>query len=696
MRQPLVLPGRSLRAAEALGALLLLVLLLAPGRSLAKPRLVLTPPRLELSSTASAPVIVTLSNQGDTPLRLHGVALSPDSAGFSIVVDAADPAAQLPPPLQPGETLAPQAQRRLALRYQPTPGRHQAYGALLIYSDDPRGQDDPRSEIRDHVHSLPLSAGESTAALWLWLAPLLAGLGATLLRACSPTDSLRLRARLTALLLLSGVLPVGVLTHLALTFVRGFGVAQGNYGYQHLLQRVLSTSPALSYHAGVDGLSLLLAVAIATWGMFSTASPLRSLLQSPWPATCAPPLPSTATLAQHTLRLSAALALIGALDVVPLGLALAVGLVAIGAGLPGRQRRLFAWVVTPSLLVLFLGLAWLVVHSQPTLLSTGRFVEHSTDLVKLSYHNYFADRPLWSGSGTGIAAQPLAPILYWLLSLAALMPATVLAAFVVRAPLAAAHQALMALPLAAVMGFYLLVRVVAGVLPQVHSLHAPGLVALTLAAAVIAALPSLLRRSFPPPQRVPVLPLLLPLVAAMLGLASATATGILAALLLLIALCAAAPWLGLCLSALPPRPPCTPQHCPPPDQLRASESPQAPALRAALLLWTAPPGTLTFFAHALVALAAFAALRGLCLLYGTLWLLSQLDGLLSLRARPRACPSQPATRSLGAGWLLVLVSALAGFCARPLLELGHTWSLDFISHTGHASGPPGPGFLARK
>jgi len=693
-RQPLILLSKSSRAAGALRALLRL-LLLAPGHSLAEPRLVLTPPQLQLSITSSAPVPVTLHNQGDTPLVLHAVALSPDSSGFSIVADAADPAAQVPARLQPGETLAPQAQRRVFVRYQPTPGRQQAYGALLIYSDDPRGQDDPRSEIRDHVHSLPLSAGESTAALWLWLAPLLAGLGATLLRACSPTDSLRLRARLTALLLLSGVLPVGLLTYLALTLVRGFGVAQGNYGYQHLLQRVLSTSPALSYHAGVDGLSLLLAVAIATWGMFSTASPLRSLLQSAWPATCAP-LPSAATIARHTLRLSAALALITTLDVVPLGLALLAVQVGIGAGLPDRQRRIFAWVVTPSLLVLFLGLGWLVTHSQPTLLSNGRFVEHTTDVVKLSYHNYFADRPLWSGSGTGIAAHPFAPILYWVLSLTALMPATVLAAFVVRAPLAVAHQALMALALAAVVGFHLLVRVVAGMLPQSHSLHVPGLAALALATAVIAALPSLLRRSFPPPQRVPGLPLLLPLVGAMLGLASATATGILAALLLLIALSAAAPWLSLCLSALPPRPPCTPQHCPPPDQLRASESPQAPALRAALLLWTAPPGTLTFLAHALVALAAFAALRGLSLLYMTLWLLSQLDGLLSLWARPHHCPSQPGTRSLSAGWLLVLASALAGFCARPLLELGHTWSLDFISHTGHASGPPGPGFLARK
>jgi formate hydrogenlyase subunit 3/multisubunit Na+/H+ antiporter MnhD subunit len=197
----------------------------------------------------------------------------------------------------------------------------------------------------------------------------------------------------------------------------------------------------------------------------------------------------------------------------------------------------------------------------------------------------------------------------------------------------------------------------------------------------------------------PALPLVLPLSGALLGVASATATGLLAALLLLLTLALTCTWLGLCLSSVPPRRPCTPQHVPDRSDCARSEPPQAPALRVALLLFSAPPGTVGFVAQAWVVLAAFASLRGLCLLYVALWLLSQLQSLLSLRCPPYPpCLGTASPRSplLSAGIALVLASALACFCARPLLELGHTWSLDFLSHTRHESGPPDPGLLARR
>ena len=634
---------------------------------------------------------ITLFNRGDAALALHGLALSPDSAGFSVAESSLKSAL--------AEPLPPHAQRSIRVQYQPTPGRQQAYGALLIYSNDPRDTDDPRTAERDFVRSVPLCAGESTLALWLWLAPLATGLLAALLWSLRQRRAASIRWATAGLLLLSGALPLFLLSYATHAFVRGFGVAQGNYGYQFLLQRVLAQSLPLTYHAGLDGLSLILAWSLELWAALRVASLLRSL----WLPSCITQpddrAPTARCLFAHTLLHSMALALLVSLDLVPLLFSLLVLHTAMGGLLPIRPRRIFTTVAVPSFFVFVVGLCFLAAHSQPTLLSSGGFVEHTTDLVKLSYQNYFADLPLLSAAGTGLWGRPIAPALYGLLALATLAPAIGLAVLCLRSPLSAASAPTCLLPVSSLVGFYLLVRVVAGLLPQAHSVLLPSLSAFSLFACAAAAFSSALRRTVRLEQRLPALPLLVPLSGALVGLASATATGTLAALLLLGSLCLSCTWLGQRLARLPRRTSCTPQHGTahaPKNAPDAAESPESEALRVALLLFYAPPGTATFVGHALLALSAFAALRGVSVLYVALWLVSQYFALLWLRDQPIADKPPPPARSLHAGRALILASAIACFCVLPLFELGHTWSLDFISHTRHASAPPGPGFLAHR
>ncbi len=634
---------------------------------------------------------IVLQNRGDSPLALYGLALSPDSAGFSIAESSIQSALAAP--------LPPHSQRSVRVQYQPTPWRQQAYGALLIYSNDPRDNDDPRTAERDFVRSVPLCAGESTLALWLWLAPLAAGLLAALLWSLRQRRAASIRWATAGLLLLSAALPLFLLGYATRAFVRGFGVAQGNYGYQFLLQRVLAPSLPLNYHAGLDGLSLILAWSLEVWAALRVASLLRSL----WLPSCitqpADRAPTARCLFAHTLLHSMALALLVSLDLVPLLLSLLLLLSAMGSLLPIRPRRIFAAAAVPSFFVLLAGLCFLAAHSQPTLLSNGGFVEHTTDLVKLSYQNYFADLPLLSAAGTGLGGRPIAPALYGLLAIATLAPTIALAVLCLRSPLLAASAPTCLLPVSSLVGFYLLVRVVAGLLPQAHSVLLPSLSAFSLFTCAAVAFSSALRRTVRLEQRLPALPLLVPLSGALIGLASATATGILAALLLLGSLCLSCTWLGQRLARLPRRSSCTPQHGAahaPKNAPDAAESPESDALRVALLLFHAPPGTATFVGHALIALAAFAALRGVSGLYVTLWLVSQYFALLWLRDQPIADKPPPPALSLHAGRALIVACAIACFCVLPLFELGHTWSLDFISHTRHASAPPGPGFLAHR
>lgn len=633
--------------------------------------------------------VVTVHNQGNTTRRLYGVALSPDSAGFSI----ADP---LTLPID-GERVDPQQTKHIRVQYQPTPGRRQAYGALLVYSDDPSGQDDPRTPARDFVHSLPLCAGESSLAVWLILLPLACGGLATIAQWRSRRRSRPLRAWVGIPLLLLGALPLLLLGWAAHGFVPEFGVTQGNYGYQFVWQRVLVPSLGLVFHAGLDGLSLVLALFIGLWALLRGILLAASQGQPPVPPlVVSQPASIQRGLAWLPLQCGAALALLVSLDVVPLLLSLAVLLWAVGAQLPLGQRRPFAVAAALGLAVWVAGLAWLVVHSQPTLLGTGAFVEYTTDLVKLSYQNYFADRPLLSAWAGGPLGAPAAPFLYVLLLFAALAPMLTLAVLSLRSSSSspAAHAALSALPPIAIAGVYVVIRVLAGILPQAHAVLAPSVAALALLVTAAATLPSIVRRAFPAEPRVPLLPLLLPLSGVWVGLASATSTGILAALLLLGGLCLSCTWLGHRLSRCPNRGLCRPECAP--DSATETEPSESPALRVALLLWLAPPGTLMFVAHALVMLAAFASLRGLSLLYLSLWLVSQLYGVLSLRCSPPAPRGTRPSSALLTSGVVLLASALACFCTRPLFELGHTWSLDFISHTGHASAPPGPGLLARK
>lgn len=656
---------------------------------------------------STAMIEVTLVNAGDSPLTIVGVSLSPDSAGFHIDSDG--------DVIVPGQTLAPQAQRTVRVGYQAAPGRRQAYGALLIYSDDPRGQDDPRSDARDRVLSIPLCVGESTTLLWLWLGPLACGLLLALLAWRWQRTTVTSRGVLTALATLAGVLPACVLIPLFLGFVRDFGVLQGNFGYQFLYQRVLSVSAPLSYHAGIDGLSLLLALVVALWSLVRSPGLALRLWQQPtWPDPTDPQRPQAVDLLWQTLTVSGSLGLIVCLDAVPLMAFFATSLLGLRGLLPISQRRLFSIGAAGSLLALGLALSFLVAHSGPTTLSSGHFVQHTTDLVKLSYQNYFADLT-WP---MGWSVFPVAPALYVGLSAGLLAPLVVLAYLALRAPLLLAAAAVTALPIAALVGFYLWLRVLAGALPQAHSILAPGLASLLLLSTAAAALLPRVARPFPCIARVPALPLLLPIAAAFLGVASATATGILAALLQLGALSVTAGWLGHRLSRLPARAACSPCAVPktaqdqPASSNRTSDrasdrasdwagqpSPEqaaAPVLRLALLGLFAPPGTLTFLLHGLVALSAFANLRSASVLFVALWLLSQAQAVAYLWTPTSHVDGPRRSLAVEVGRALILASAVACFCTRPIVELGHTWSQDFISHTRHVSGPPGPGLIAHK
>lgn len=242
--------GRSSRrAVVAVAQLIILIILSAAGQAEAAPRLELRPQRLTFAA-AGETRLIGLHNAGDAPLQLWALAFSADSAGFS--------AEQIiPRQLLPGEALT------VAVRYERAGARPQAFGALLVYSDDPGGFDDPRSAERDFVRSAALVAGETTATVWLWLPPLAA---AALLIAG--------RARRGGRVLVGAgtLLPLAAGLWLAGHFDPGFAVPQGNYGIQLGLHRALWSAAGLELWSGVDGLSLPLVL------LLTMAAGLRLLL----------------------------------------------------------------------------------------------------------------------------------------------------------------------------------------------------------------------------------------------------------------------------------------------------------------------------------------------------------------------------------------------------------------------------------
>lgn len=664
--------------------LLGLAVLLRLTCAIAAPRLILEPNPLVLPppTGTESRAELTLRNGGDAPLSLAGASLSPDASGYRIESAA---------PIVPGEILPPGSQRQLTLVFTPTPGRRGGYGAVLVYSSDPRGQLDPRGQTPHRVLAAGLRCQESPALLWLWLSPLLP-LAIALLwprRLLASRRSSRWRSyALTG----SALVPLAGLAGLFRYFVRGFGALHGDYGMQFVLQRVLSARLGLSYQAGLDGGSLLLGLALALWGALALG--LGELVSTAIPRERAEVArQQTAALAG---LLAAGLGTLVALDVHSLlgffGLALAATLWA----LPAQWRRPLLLPFGGGWVALASALLWLTQSSLPTTLSDGYFVAHAYDVVKLSYQNYFGDLrpPSWlpsvgTGSATGSGGS-WAGLAYLLLSLGSLLPVSALVIVTLRRPLRAAGAALRVLPALAILGFALLIRLPAGLLPQLHARYMPVWAMLAvcgLALAVIAQLQPAARRDCLD-RFGPLVPL--PIAGALLGLAGGTETGLQAALLLLLASALSIPWLGTCLhNASLARTPGVEPH----GSAREAAAGDA-ALREALVPILSPPGTLPALGVALCTLSSFAALRGLTLLYAGLCLGASAWALSGLLRLPRLGDASQASVRRYAGYVLLGASVVASFSAQPLFEVGHTWAQDFIAHTSHVSAPPGPGLFA--
>lgn len=432
--------GRSSRrAVVAVAQLIILIILSAAGQAEAAPRLELRPQRLTFAA-AGETRLIGLHNAGDAPLQLWALAFSADSAGFS--------AEQIiPRQLLPGEALT------VAVRYERAGARPQAFGALLVYSDDPGGFDDPRSAERDFVRSAALVAGETTATVWLWLPPLAA---AALLIAG--------RARRGGRVLVGAgtLLPLAAGLWLAGHFDPGFAVPQGNYGIQLGLHRALWSAAGLELWSGVDGLSLPLVL------LLTMAAGLRLLLPAAGGAGEAAP-------AWSLLLHGGALLGVCSLDAGWLLCGFELALLGAWGRLGGARwkggwlrRRTWGMAAQVGVGLLVLAVAALRQHSLPTALVDGTTVAHTTDLVKLGYANYFGDLAV-----KGVALDRL---LWGALVLGALLPVLLLPA--VRVPVG--ERLSLSLPLL-VLAVSVVLRLAFYALPQATVALGPWLLAAALA-----------------------------------------------------------------------------------------------------------------------------------------------------------------------------------------------------------------------
>ena len=444
---------------------IVMAILWSVSAALAAPRLGFSPSRLVFSAHGSPrgeSRVVMLRNLGDAPLQLKAVAFSADSAGFGTEQ-------LVPQVLAPGQSLP------VTVTYARSGARPQAFGALLVYSDDPGGFDDPRSQERDWVRGVALVAGESTVTLWLWLPPLVAaGLLLALRR--------RRKHWLAPALQWTGVLlPLLASLWLLWHFDRCFAVPDGNYGIQLGLHRALWPTRGVELWMGLDGLSLPLVLLLAA----------AAALQLLWPR----PEGERAADAPAALMLSAgALLVLCSLDagILLLGweLALLGAFARLGGwgGSPGRlrPRGLGRWFVGSQLGVLLLAGALGVVyaHSLPTALVDGTTVAHSTDLVKLGYYNYFGD--------VALGGVPLARPLWATLTLGALLPVLLLP----RVAVPLGERLWLSLPLL-VVGVYGTVRLAFYLLPQAGVALGPWVVGAALVWALAFTLRALLKKNLP-------------------------------------------------------------------------------------------------------------------------------------------------------------------------------------------------------
>lgn len=607
-----------------LGALALVASSAPLRRAEAGPRLSFEPPSLELPA-AGGESTVTLRNTGDAPLRLRAAFLSPDAAGFHAE--------------NPGErVLAPGAAATVGVRFTPGQRPRDATGALLVYSDDPRGLDDPRSEEPDPVLGMPLRAGGTGAGLGLFVPPLLGALLVLLLR--------RRGGRLVALGAASASL--GTTAWLLHRFEPVLTARDGGYGVQLLLHRALWGAGAELF-IGFDGLSLPLAALVALWGAAAAAGPAFSEERDGSPA-------------WGLLLLGGTLLVLAALDVKLLLFGWALGLTgaAGAAGACTRGRLLLAPIVAAclSLGLLAAGLGIAVGRSLPAVGVDGTFVAHTTDLIKLSYLNYFGDQRIFWGLRLDVA-------LWLLLSAGGLVPLALL-----LSPAAGRGRRLvLSVPLV-VLALYAGLRLAGGLFPQaavllmrwVGGAGLCGLLLLTLRALQARTLQAML-----PPL------LVAQLLATALGLAAGTQAGLLAALLGL--------WrYGLGALLLGTSGPGAPEG----GLLRGER-----ALRlGATLLVLGAPGLLGFPASVLLIYGTAPTQR-----LATVVLLAVLL-VATARAVPRIFYEEPGSRlrePVGAPKApfavraaLLVAAVLLGIWPQLLIGLSLGWVNDFLSHTvGH-------------
>lgn len=383
---------------------------------------------------------VQLQNLGDEALQLQGLAFTADSGGFGT-----EP---LPPQvLSPGQAL------QVAVTYTAQGRRAQALGALLVYCNDPRGTDDPRSEQVDLARGLPLSAGETPLLLLLVLPTLIIGGGLWLLRSHALT---LWTARLASL---GGLLLV---LFAAQQWVPSLAVQEGNYGMQLIWHRTLWPAQHLELFWALDGLSQSLVLLTLLWSALVLFCPQRLLGALGF-------LSPGAVL----LLCGCSLLVLCALDVGSLllgwSLLLAVifGITKAPAEAPARRALGLGALLLMSALGLGGALGLLCQHSLPTALPDGTAARHTTDLVKLAYYNYF---------GLERAVGLPLPLLLWPgLLLCAWLPLGFLV--LRRGPLG--QRLLLTVPLL-ILAVYLSLRTACAFFPEPTVQHAPWLAAVAV------------------------------------------------------------------------------------------------------------------------------------------------------------------------------------------------------------------------
>lgn len=603
-----------------LGALALIASAAPLRRAEAGPRLSFEPPALELPASGGERA-VTLRNTGDAPLRLRAAFLSPDAAGFHVE--------------SPGErVLLPGAATTVGVRFTPGPRPRDATGALLVYSDDPRGLDDPRSPEPDPVLGMPLRAGGTSSGLFLFVPPLLGALLVLLLR--------RRGGRLVALGAAAASLCAAAwLVH---RFEPGLTVRDGGYGVQLLLHRALFGA-GIELFIGFDGLSLPLAALVTLWGVVAASGPAFTEERDGSPA-------------WGLLLLGGTLLAVAALDVALLLLGWALALLGAAGACARGRRRAPVLVACLSLGLLTAGLAIAALRSLPAVGVDGTFVAHTTDLIKLSYLNYFGDQRI-GGLRLDMAL--------WLLLLAGgLLPPL---ALLLLPEAGRGRRLVLSVPLL-VLALYAVLRLAGGLFPQaaikgmrwLGGAGLFGLLLLTLRALQARTLQAMLA------------PLLVAqLLATALGMAAGTQAGLLAALLGL--------WrYGLGALILGASGPGTAGS-------GMSRGERALRLGATLLLLGAP-GLLGFPASILLIYGAAPTQR-----LATVVLLAVLL-VVTARAVPKIFYEEPGSAlrepaaQPGAPFsvrlVLLVVAVLLGVWPQLLITLSIGWVNDFLSHTvGH-------------